>query len=71
VGIGVLIIHQVEGNIITPMLTKKFMEFPASLVLISLLVGQQLWGIMGAILAIPLFGIVYDFIREILKKRKD
>ncbi|MFA6376624.1 MAG: AI-2E family transporter [Candidatus Paceibacterota bacterium] len=71
VGVGVLIIHQIEGNIITPVLTKKFMEFPVSLVLVSLLVGERLWGIMGAILAIPLFGIIYDFTHEFLEKNKD
>lgn len=71
VAIGVIIIHQIEGNIITPLLTKKFMEFPATLVLISLLIGERLWGIMGAILAIPLFGIIYDFTREFLEKNKD
>ena len=71
IGIGAIVIHQIEGNLITPVLTKKFMEFPATLVLISLLVGQELWGIMGAILAIPLFGIIYDFTRDFLEKNKD
>ena len=71
VGVGIVAIHQIEGNIVTPVLTKKFMEFPTSLVLISLLVGEQLWGIAGAILAIPLFGIIYDFTREFLEKNKD
>ena len=69
--IGVIIIHQIEGNVVTPLLTRKFMEFPATLVLISLLVGEQLWGLAGAILAIPLFGLVYDFAREFLEKNKD
>jgi len=71
VGLGVIIIHQVEGNIVTPVLTKRFMDFPATLVLISLLVGEHLWGIMGAILAIPLFGIVYDIFHDFLEKNKD
>ncbi len=71
IGIGIIVIHQIEGNIITPVLTKKFMEFPATLVLISLLVGERLWGVAGAILAIPLFGIVYDLVRDLLEKNKD
>jgi predicted PurR-regulated permease PerM len=71
VAVGVTVTHQIEGNVITPLLTKRFMEFPTTLVLISLLVGEQLWGIMGAILAIPLFGIVYDFTRDFLEKNKD
>jgi predicted PurR-regulated permease PerM len=71
IGAGVLAVHQIEGNLVTPVLTKRFMEFPTSLVLISLLVGEQLWGIMGAVLAIPLFGIIYDFARDFLARRQD
>ncbi len=64
------IIQQLESNLIIPMLAKKFIEFPAILVLISLLVGEALWGFAGAILAIPVFGIFYDFARDYLVKQK-
>jgi predicted PurR-regulated permease PerM len=33
-------------------------------------VGNALWGVAGAILAIPLFGIFYDFVRDYLIKSK-
>jgi predicted PurR-regulated permease PerM len=36
-----------------------------------LLIGGKLWGILGAILAIPLFGIFFEFSREFLEKRKE
>jgi len=44
---------------------------PPVLVLIALLIGGQLWGLLGAILAIPLAGILFEFIRDFFKKRKD
>jgi len=47
------IIQQIESNIIIPLLTRKFMDFPAILVLASIFIGENLWGIAGAILAIP------------------
>jgi len=65
------LIQQIEGNILTPLLTKRFLGIPPALVLISLAVGLQLWGIMGAILAIPLAGIIFEFLRDFLKKRKE
>jgi len=40
------------------------------LVLISLLVGEALWGLAGAILAIPMFGIAYDFVGDYLIKHR-
>lgn len=64
-------IQQVEGSIISPLLTKKIIGLPPALVLISLSIGGVLWGIMGAILAIPLAGILFEFLRDFLKKRKE
>lgn len=66
-----IIIQQIEGNILTPVLTKRFIGLPPALVLISLLIGGKLWGILGALLAIPLAGIVFEFTRDFLKKRKE
>jgi predicted PurR-regulated permease PerM len=69
--IAFVLIQQIEGNILSPILTKKFIGLPPALVLISLLVGGKLWGTMGAILAIPVAGILYEFLRDFLKKRKE
>lgn len=66
-----IIIQQIENNILSPVLTKKFIGLPPALVLISLLIGGKLWGILGAILAIPLAGILFEFLRDFLKKRKE
>ena len=66
-----IVIQQIEGSILTPVLTKKFMGLPPALVLISLLVGGKLWGIMGAILVIPLSGILFEFLRDFLKRKKE
>lgn len=66
-----IIIQQIEGNILTPILTKRFIGLPPALVLIALMVGGSFWGILGAVLAIPLVGIVFEFTRDYLKKRKE
>ena len=68
--IAFIIIQQLEANILTPILTKKFVGIPAALVLIALMVGGKLWGILGAILTIPLLGIIFEFTRDFFKKRK-
>jgi len=74
-GILVLItftlIQQVENSILSPILMKKFVGLPPALVLVSLVVGGQLWGFLGAILAVPLFGILFEFLKEFLQKRRD
>lgn len=66
-----ILIQQVENNVLMPILTKKFVDLPPALVLVSLAVGGALWGFLGAILAIPLAGILFEFSREFLKRRKE
>lgn len=65
-----ILIQQVENNILTPLLSKRFIGIPPVLVLIALVAGGKLWGLLGAILAIPLAGILFEFLRDFLKKRK-
>ncbi|MFH1714181.1 MAG: AI-2E family transporter [Candidatus Nealsonbacteria bacterium] len=69
--IAFVLIQQIEGNILSPVLTKKFVGLPPVLVLISLSIGAKLLGILGAILAIPMAGILFEFLRDFLKKRKE
>jgi len=75
VGIFVLItfilIQQIENSVLTPVLMKKFVGLPPVLVLLSLVVGGELWGVLGAILAVPLFGILFEFLKGFLEKRRD
>ncbi len=68
--IVLVLIHQIEANILTPLISKRFVGLPPILVLLSLSIGGILWGLLGAILAIPLAGILYEFLREFLEKRK-
>ena len=69
--VAFILIQQIENNIITPLLTRKFVGLPPVLVLVSLVIGGKLWGIAGAILCIPLAGILFEFCRDFLKKRKE
>ena len=69
--IAFVLIQQIESNILNPILSKKFIGLPPALVLISLIIGAKLWGLLGAVLAIPLAGILFEFIRDFLRKRKE
>lgn len=69
--IAFIIIQQIEGNILNPVLTRKFIGLPPVLVLVAVMVGAKLWGIMGALLGIPITGILFEFLRDFLKKRKE
>ena len=64
-------IQEIENKIISPLLMKKFINIPPVLVLVSLLVGTELFGLLGAIFSVPIFGIIYEFVKEFLEKRKE
>ncbi|OGZ26922.1 MAG: hypothetical protein A2365_02190 [Candidatus Nealsonbacteria bacterium RIFOXYB1_FULL_40_15] len=66
-----VVIQQIENNILSPIIMKKLVGLPPVLVLLALVVGGDMWGFLGAILAIPLFGILFEFIKGFLQKRKD
>ena len=65
------VIQQIENNILTPLLTKRFVELSPILVLVSLVIGGKLLGVLGAILAIPLAGIIFEFLKDFLKSKKE
>jgi predicted PurR-regulated permease PerM len=69
--VSFILIQQIENNIVTPALAKKFVGLSPVMVLFSLAIGGTLWGFWGAILAIPLFGILFEFSKEYLEKGKE
>jgi len=51
------LIHIAEGEIITPMLLAKRFTINPVLVILSLVFWYWMWGILGAILAVPMLAI--------------
>jgi len=65
------IIQQLENNILTPIISKKFIDLSPTLVLISMAIGGTLWGFLGAILGVPILGITYEFIKDYLVAKRE
>ncbi len=65
------IVQMVENSLLTPLLMKKMADVPPVLVLVSLLVGGKVFGFLGVIFAVPVFGIIYEFLKEYLEKRRE
>jgi predicted PurR-regulated permease PerM len=63
-------IQAVENNLLTPFLMKKMINLPPVLVLISLLLGAKVFGFLGTIFIVPVAGIIYEFIKELLESKR-
>jgi len=64
--IAITIVQEIENKLLTPMLMKKMTDIPPVLVLVSLLLGAQIFGVLGMIFAVPIFGILYEFTKDFL-----
>ena len=69
--VAFFIAQEIESYVIMPVLSKKFLKLSPSLVLIALLIGAKLWGLLGAILVIPMVGMFSEFIKGFLEKKQD
>lgn len=54
----VVLVQQLEGNVLSPMLQSKSMNLHAAVVLLSVSLGSTLFGIPGAFLAVPVVAII-------------
>jgi len=66
----VLVYQQVESNILQPMVYSQAVQLNGLVILIALLVGGQLLGIAGALLAIPVAEIIRIVASELLAYRR-
>jgi predicted PurR-regulated permease PerM len=68
--IFVLVYQQVESNLLQPLVYSQAVQLNGLVILIALLVGGQLLGIPGALLAIPVAEIIRILITEIRDYRR-
>lgn len=68
VGIFYTAYQQIQGNVVYPMVVNKVVGVPPLLVLIALIVGAQLFGILGAILSVPLAAAFMEFVKDVEKE---
>ena len=59
----IVLVQQIEGNVLSPIIQSKAMNLHAAIVLLSVTVGSTLFGIMGAFLAAPVAAVVAVWFR--------
>lgn len=70
VATGFIAVQQIENSLLLPVLSKKFIGLPPVLVLVAFAVGGKLWGLAGAILAMPLAGVLFEIFKDYLARTK-
>jgi predicted PurR-regulated permease PerM len=66
-----LLYQQLENHVLQPIIYGRTVQLSPLIVLISVLIGAELAGILGALAAIPVAGIIQAIGREILRYRSE
>ena len=64
--IFIVVLQQVDGNIIGPRVVGQKTGVSSFWVLFSVILFGGLWGIVGMIIGVPLFAVLYDIVRKLI-----
>jgi predicted PurR-regulated permease PerM len=56
---------QIENNVIAPKIQGNALNLPATVVLVAIIIGMNVFGLIGAIIAIPIAGCIKVLIEEV------
>ncbi len=63
--IALIVIQQIDGTFISPRVQGNSVALRPALILVVLVIGQQVWGFLGLLLAVPLTAILRDIVHYI------
>ena len=69
--IAFVIIQQIEGNILQPILMSRAVDLHPALVIFAILTMGTLFGIVGVFVAVPLVAVLQVLVRELWVRRMD
>ncbi len=70
-GGGYLIINQIQGNLIYPLVVKRVVGVPPLLVILALIAGAQLAGFLGVLLSVPIAAALQELVSDIEKSKRN
>lgn len=57
--VAVLVVQQVEGNLLQPLIVGRTLRLHPAAILVAVTAGTLVWGLAGALLAVPLMAVTY------------
>ncbi len=73
--IFILVLQQIEDNVIYPRVVGHSMSVPGILVLAAVIIGAEVYGMIGIVVAVPLSAVAFELVKKHmsarLRKRRD
>ncbi|QPQ56136.1 AI-2E family transporter [Allosphingosinicella flava] len=60
-----LVVQQIEGNLLEPLVQQRAVSLPPALLLFSIVIGGLLFGIPGILVAAPLLVVIYVMVKRL------
>ena len=67
--IFIIVLQQIEGNLIYPRVVGSSVGLPPIWVMLAMLIGGNTFGLLGMLLGIPTFSVIYKVSKEFINKR--
>ncbi len=67
-GIFILALQQLDGNVIGPAILGDRTGLSSFWVLFAIILFGELWGIAGMVVCVPLFAVIYDIIKKLVRR---
>ena len=64
--ISIFVLQQLDGNVIGPKILGNTTGVSSFWVLFSILLFGGMWGVVGMVIGVPLFAVIYDIIRKLV-----
>lgn len=68
-GIFIVILQQIDGNVIGPLILGDHVGLSAFWIMLSITVGGGLFGFAGMVLSVPTFALIYAIVRTVIDRR--
>jgi len=65
-----LVVNQLEGNVIYPLVVQKVVGVSPLVVILAILAGFQLAGVLGVLIAVPVAAGVQEYVRDVQKGKQ-
>lgn len=65
----IIVLQQIEGNLIYPKVVGESVGLPPIWVMLAMVIGGNTLGIIGILLGIPIFSVVYRVFKEFIEKK--
>jgi predicted PurR-regulated permease PerM len=65
-----IIVNQLQGNVIYPMVVQKVLGVPPLVVILAIIAGAQLAGFLGILIAVPVAAAIQEWVSDVQKGKE-